>query len=81
MSRNPYQQQKLLRLREIFLSETDETHALTMEEIRAHLARFGISAERKSIYENIQTLNQCGQPDQQMAERRPAQAGICCQPD
>ena len=60
MSRNPYQQQKLLRLREIFLSETDETHALTMEEIRAHLARFGISAERKSIYENIQTLNQCG---------------------
>ena len=26
-------------------------------------------------------LCEAGQPDQQMAERRPAQAGICCQPD
>ncbi len=60
MPKKPLQNQKLLRLRDLFLEETDETHGLTMEEILERLAVFGISAERKSIYENIETLNQCG---------------------
>lgn len=60
MPKKPLQNQKLLRLQQLFLQETDENHGLTMEEILSHLAEFGITAERKSIYENIDTLNQCG---------------------
>ncbi len=60
MPKNPLQSQKLLRLMQIFLQETDENHGLTMEELIGRLATFGITAERKSIYENIETLNQCG---------------------
>lgn len=60
MGKNPLQQQKLLRLQEFLLEETDEEHGVTMEEIIDHLASYGIKAERKSIYENIETLNQCG---------------------
>ncbi len=61
MARSANQQYKLVRLMELFLQETDEDHGLTMEEIIAHLAASGIPAERKSIYENIETLNQyCG---------------------
>lgn len=60
MSKNPHQQQKLLRLQQIFLQETDEAHGLTMEQLLNRLDTFGIKAERKSIYENIETLNQCG---------------------
>ncbi len=60
MAKNPMQQLKLLRLQQIFLQETDENHGLTMEQILERLAAFGITAERKSIYENINTLNQGG---------------------
>ncbi len=60
MPKKPLQNQKLLRLQQIFLQETDENHGLTMEQLLERLAAFGISAERKSIYENIETLNQCG---------------------
>lgn len=60
MARSSNQQQKLLRLQEIFLRETDESHGLTMEELVERLEDFGIAAERKSIYENIETLNLCG---------------------
>ncbi len=60
MAKSPHQNQKLLRLQQIFLQETDEDHGLTMQELTDRLQSFGIAAERKSIYENIETLNQCG---------------------
>lgn len=60
MPKNPHQQQKLLLLQQYLLEETDETHGVTMVDILEHLANCGIQAERKSIYENIATLNQCG---------------------
>jgi predicted DNA-binding transcriptional regulator YafY len=60
MARAALQQQKILRLMQIFLQETDEDHGLTMEQLLDRLQQFGISAERKSIYDNIETLNQCG---------------------
>ncbi|MBQ9953769.1 MAG: WYL domain-containing protein [Clostridia bacterium] len=60
MAKSAHQNQKLLRLMQIFLQETDEDHGITMAEILAMLEGFGIHAERKSIYENIETLNQCG---------------------
>ena len=60
MAKSAHQQEKLLRLQQIFLQETDEDHPLTMQQLIGRLEQFGIAAERKSIYINIETLNQCG---------------------
>lgn len=40
----------------ILLEETDEEHALTMEDLLARLERAGIHAERKSIYDDFEAL-------------------------
>ena len=53
MSRNPMQKQKLLYLRKILLEKTDENHGLTSSEILAELALYGITAERKSLYDDL----------------------------
>ncbi len=60
MAKNPRQSEKLLRLQQIFLQETDEEHPITMHRIIERLASFGVIAERKSLYENIEVLNRCG---------------------
>ncbi|MBQ7935812.1 MAG: WYL domain-containing protein [Clostridia bacterium] len=60
MPKSANQQQKLLRLQQIFLEETDETHGLTIADLIDRLEGFGIRAERKSLYENMDTLNACG---------------------
>lgn len=60
MSRNPMQKQKLLYLRKILLEKTDENHGLTSSEILAELALYGITAERKSLYDDLQVLEKFG---------------------
>ena len=60
MPRDLLQQEKLLRLQRLLLEETDEDHGVTIAEMQAYLATFGIHAERKSLYENIETLIHCG---------------------
>ncbi|WP_176790027.1 MULTISPECIES: YafY family protein [Ruminococcus] len=60
MSRNPMQKQKLLYLRRIMLEKTDENHGLTSSEILAELAAYGIQAERKSLYDDLQVLEKFG---------------------
>lgn len=60
MPRDLLQQEKLLRLQRFLLEETDEDHSVTIAEMQAYLATFGIHAERKSLYENIETLIHCG---------------------
>lgn len=47
---------KLLYLMKILLERTDETHAITMPEILEALRGYGITAERKSIYSDIENL-------------------------
>ena len=49
MPRSEKQKQKLLRLIEILMRESDESHGLTMPEIISALGEYGITAERKSI--------------------------------
>jgi len=71
MARSAHQQEKLLWLQRIFLQETDEAHPLTMQQLIARLEQQGIAAERKSLYLNIETLNQCGM--EIIAERRGSQ--------
>ncbi len=51
---------KLLCLRQILLSETDPEHTLTLQELLQKLENMGISAERKSIYDDIETLRSTG---------------------
>ena len=60
MSKSSNQKLKLIYLMNILLECTDETHSITMSEIIEALAAYGISAERKSIYNDIENLRLYG---------------------
>ena len=60
MAGNARQKLKLLFLKELFETSTDENHGVTMEEILSFLKDKGIDAERKSIYSDIEWLKQYG---------------------
>ncbi len=60
MSRPEKQKLKLLRLKEIFERKTDSEHHLTLSEITQELEKFGITAERKSLYRDIELLRKYG---------------------
>jgi predicted DNA-binding transcriptional regulator YafY len=60
MSKLPNQKLKLLYLLKIFLEKTDNEHALTVPEIIEELKKYNISAERKSIYDDIEALKVFG---------------------
>lgn len=60
MAKNPRQKQKLLYLQKILLEKTDENNGLTINEIIAELSRYGITAERKSIYDDLESLRVFG---------------------
>lgn len=51
---------KLLYLIDIFSKKTDEDNVLSAVELCKSLAQYGISAERKSIYKDIEILRQYG---------------------
>ncbi len=51
---------KLLYIARFLHEETDEQHPKTLQEIIAHLAAYGISAERKSIYDDMELLRYFG---------------------
>jgi predicted DNA-binding transcriptional regulator YafY len=51
---------KILYLMRILLERTDDSHSITMSEILAALESYGITAERKSIYSDIEVLEQFG---------------------
>ncbi|MBR1740163.1 MAG: WYL domain-containing protein [Ruminococcus sp.] len=54
------QKQKLLTMRQLFESRTDESHSLTGAKLIEILAQDGIKAERKTIYDDIKTLCDSG---------------------
>lgn len=54
------QKLKILYLMKILLEKTDETHSITMAEILESLEAYGVSAERKSIYNDIENLRLYG---------------------
>ena len=47
---------KILYLMRIFLEQTDEEHPMSVKELIAYLNSLGISAERKTVYDDIETL-------------------------
>lgn len=60
MPKGANQKLKILYLMKILLEKTDENHGLTMSELISSLAAYGVSAERKSIYDDIESLRQYG---------------------
>lgn len=60
MARGANQKLKLLYLMKILLERTDEQHSMTMPEIIDALGNYDISAERKSVYGDIQSLQDFG---------------------
>lgn len=60
MAKGPNQKLKLLVLKDILMSQSDEDHGLTVNEIIAKLETYGISAERKSIYDDLHMLEVYG---------------------
>ena len=56
MPKSPNQKLKLLYLMEILLQQTDERHPMTVPEMITQLAQRGVSAERKSIYGDLEAL-------------------------
>ena len=57
MSKSSGQKLKILYLLKFFKEKTDEEHGVTMSEILAYLNSCGITAERKSVYADIEALN------------------------
>jgi predicted DNA-binding transcriptional regulator YafY len=60
MPKSPNQKSKLLYLMKIFQEKTDEGHTLTLAELIRELERYDITAERKSIYDDIEALRRFG---------------------
>ena len=47
---------KLYRLAQIMLENTDEEHYITMSEIKEKLEEYEVTADRKSIYNDLKDL-------------------------
>lgn len=71
MARAANQKLKCLYLWQFLLQNTDEEHPATIPQMIEYLARHNIPAERKSLYDDIEALRQCGLD----VEYRKAQGG------
>lgn len=60
MPKSANQKEKLLYLSKIFAEQTDEEHGLTVQELISRLDEYGISAERKTVYLDIEALKHFG---------------------
>jgi predicted DNA-binding transcriptional regulator YafY len=60
MARSPRQKQKLLLIREYLERYTDEEHPVSTGELIEYLAGRDVTAERKSIYDDMETLRAFG---------------------
>lgn len=56
MAKSSHQKLKLLYLTKILQEKTDENYTISVPQIIEELARYGISAERKSIYDDLEAL-------------------------
>ncbi|MGN0968511.1 MAG: helix-turn-helix transcriptional regulator, partial [Oscillospiraceae bacterium] len=60
MAKSGNQKQKLLVLRQLLLERTDEEHPMTVQQMIGELERWGIQAERKSLYDDLEQLRAFG---------------------
>ncbi len=71
MAKSSNQKTKLLHLHQLLLRQTDEEHPITVAQIIDELARYEIKAERKSIYDDLDSLRQFGLDVQSRKGRSP----------
>ena len=60
MAKGPNQKLKLLYLMKIFMEETDDEHGLTMPQLIAKLNAYGVNADRKTMYQDMEELRTFG---------------------
>ncbi len=60
MPRSFNQKIKILYLMRVFLERTDEEHPMSVKDLMIYLHNLGISAERKTVYDDIETLRNFG---------------------
>ncbi len=60
MAKSANQKLKLLYIAKYLLEQTDENHPVTVADIIKHLGNYDISAERKSIYDDLEALRLFG---------------------
>ena len=58
--RSKSQKLKLLYIKQFFEDKIDERHAVSISDIRKYLGENGVSAERKSIYDDLKNLEDFG---------------------
>ena len=72
MARSPNQKLKTLILQKTLLERTDEEHPMTVKELIDTLAAWDVTAERKSIYDDLEALRAFGLDIQSRKARRRA---------
>jgi predicted DNA-binding transcriptional regulator YafY len=60
MAKSSNQKLKILYIMKMLLEKTDEENTMTINDMIAELERYGITAERKSIYDDIEALRHYG---------------------
>ena len=60
MARSSFQKLKILYVMDFLLRNSDENHPVSVAQLIAELSGHGISAERKSIYDDIEFLREYG---------------------
>ncbi len=60
MSINPFYRAKLLYLMKVLMEKSDENHPMTVNDLIAELATYGIPSERKAIYTDMDILTMYG---------------------
>ena len=60
MPRSFNQKLKILYLMDLLKEKTDENHPLSVKDMIQYLGRYGISVERKTVYDDIETLRVYG---------------------
>ena len=73
MPKSFQQKLKILHLMQVFMEKTDEQHPMSVRELMAYLEDFGIHAERKTIYDDIENLRVFGMD---IVNRREKPAGF-----
>ena len=60
MPKGSNQKLKLYYLSRIMLEKTDDEHMITMPEIQRALEAYGVTADRKSLYDDMEALRVLG---------------------
>ena len=60
MPKGTKQKYKMYYLSRILLEKTDDEHVITMPEIQRYLEEYGVTADRKSLYDDIEALRVLG---------------------